>query len=347
MLLYKVRRLFSALFFRANGTAIAISVLLYVLISYYSLMLVGERALVHSETFLYWIVVTASTVGYGDFGPSTPLGRLIVSLWVIPIGISIFAVVITKVGFVINDIYTRGARGKRMLKLSNHTVIIGWNGARTLRLVELLTAATNDSTETVLLCVDSDIENPLPGKIEFVQVDSFSHAETMARTNLAQASRIIIDTEQDDVTLTCALYCAKLNPQCHKTAYLQDPTIAELLLSHCPRVEVIPSVTVEMLARSAMDPGSAQVHQQLLDTTHGMTQYAVHYMDSSSLPFSDVFQHFKENLQATIIGLKVAGSQHLQLNPSLDTTLNQGDALYYIAARRLNSDECFNSPKIG
>lgn len=342
MLLYKVRRLFSALFFRANGTAIALSVLFYVLISYFSLMLVGEHDLINSETFLYWMVVTASTVGYGDFGPSTPLGRLIVSVWVIPIGISIFAIVVAKAGFIINDIYTKGARGHRMLKLSNHTVIIGWNGNRTLRLIELLKASTNGSSDSILLCVDSKIENPLPGHIEFAQVDSYSHAETMARTNLAQASRIIIDTDQDDVTLTSALYCAKLNPSCHKTAYLQDQTVAELLRSHCPKVEVIPSVTVEMLARSAMDPGSAQVHQQLLDTTHGMTQYSVQYSGTISIEFAAVFHHFKENLQATIIGFKAAGDSRLQLNPSLDTQLHQADSLYYIAERRLSDAECFN-----
>ncbi|MGY5452375.1 ion channel [Agarivorans sp. MS3-6] len=321
--------------------------LLYVLISYFSLLLVGEHALVNSETFLYWMVVTASTVGYGDFGPSTPLGRLIVSLWVIPVGISIFAIVITKAGFIINDIYTKGTRGHRMLKLTNHTVIIGWNGARTLRLIELLTAATNGSSDSVLLCVDSDIENPLPGKVEFAQVDSYSHAETMARTNITDASRIIIDTDQDDVTLTSALYCAKLNPSCHKTAYLQDQTIADLLRSHCPKVEVIPSVSVEMLARSAMDPGSAQVHQQLLDTTHGMTQYSVQYLALEPIKFADAFHHFKTDLQATIIGLKVLGDAQLQLNPSLDSQLNQGDSLYYIAERRLTDDECFNFKTIG
>ncbi|MBB3063447.1 ion channel [Microbulbifer rhizosphaerae] len=341
MLLYKVRRLLASLFIRANLSTVIFAVALYAATCYLLLSAAGETEIVARENFLYWLVVTASTVGYGDYSPATPMGKLAVSLWVIPMGLSLFAMVITKVGFAISDFAHRGKKGLRMINLKNHTVIIGWNGPRTLRLVELLLAKTNGDAGHVVLCVDAEIENPLPERIDFVRVESFSHAETMQRAALDRASRIIIDNPLDDVTLTTALYCDKVSPDSHKTAYFQDESVGELLRAHCPKIECIPSVAVELLAKSSLDPGSARLHRQLLDSTYGMTQYSVPYQGEAALPVGGLFDHFKHNLAATLIGVRRAGEQKVDINPALDETVEKGDTLYYISAERLDEKRCF------
>lgn len=338
-----IRRLLAAAFFKANFSSLLIAMALYGASCYALLYLVGESDLLAADTFFYWLVVTASTVGYGDFSPTTAAGKLVTSIWVIPLGLSLFAVALTRIGFYLSEFYMRGKRGQRMTKATNHCVIIGWNGARTLRLIELLHAKRNAQSERILLCVTADIENPLPHKIDFVRVEHFAHNDSMRRANLAEASRIILDTDQDDITLTTALYCAKVSPNSHKTAYLQDESIAELLKLHCPKVEVIPSVAVEMLARSTLDPGSARVHQQLLDSTEGMTQYSIVYEGQSPIPFESLFQQVKSRCSATLIALRHQGESSIRLNPALDEPLNPGDTLYYIAAKRLTHDECFQS----
>jgi voltage-gated potassium channel len=342
VVIYKISRLLAAVFFRASLSLILVSFLAFGLSSYLLLFFAGEKELVTADNFIYWLVVTASTVGYGDLSPSTAMGKMAVSLWVIPLGLSLFALLLTRVGFFLSSFLLRGKKGLRMLHIKNHCVIIGWNAARTLRLIELLLSSPSAHKERILLCVAVDIENPLPDLIDFVRVETFSHADTMARANLAAANRIIIDTPMDDVTLTTALYCDKICPNSHKTVYFQDESVGELLHAHCPNIEIIPSVSVEMLARSSLDPGSALLHKQLLDTTYGMSQYCIYYAGQAPLIFEELFLHFKTELSATVIGVRRQNDAQINLNPSLDFNVNAGDGVYYIAASRLLEKDCFN-----
>jgi voltage-gated potassium channel len=342
VIFFKLRRLTAALFFRANFLTVLSGMAVYGISSYLLLYLAGEQEMVKdSVAYIYWLVVTGSTVGYGDISPTTGAGKLITSFWVIPVGLSLFAVILTKVGFYLSEFALKGKKGLRMIGTENNCVIIGWNGARTLRLIELLLSKSNGSSETIVLCVAVNMENPLPGKIEFVQVESFTHVDTMARVNLPKASRIIIDTPSDDITLTTALFCQAANPDAHKTVYFQDESVSNLLLNHCSNVEVVPSVSVEMLARSSTDPGSSLLYKQLLDSTIGVTQYHIAYEGDAALMFGDLFHHFKTNLSATLMGVLQPGSNQIDLNPDLSRRVEKGHVLYYIADSRLTESQCF------
>lgn len=336
MLIYKLRRAMTTLFFKTNPVGILLMLIGYFISSYVLLALAGEKALLNPADFFYWMIVTASTVGYGDYSPSTPLGKLLVSLWVIPLGLSSFAFILAKAGIFLSDITLRSRKGTRMLKNKNHTVIIGWNGARTLRLIDLLLAKGEPGDMDIVLVVRVDIENPLPDRIGFVKVDSFTHEPSMKRANLEDAASVIIDTDLDDVTLTTALFCEKINPKIHTTVYFQDESIGDLLKTHCESVECIPSVSVEMLANAAIDPGSSMLQKQLLDSTCGMTQYTLKYTGQTTA-MASMFERFKKEFSATIIGLKPKDKDNISINPALDMMIFEGDTLFYIAQKRLSS----------
>ena len=341
MLLIKLRRLAAALFFKARFTDVLAGVVSYILVTYLLLYVAGEDQLIAPENFVYWLAITTSTVGYGDLSPSTLLGKYVVGLWVIPVGLTLFATVLTRVGFYLSELALKGKKGLRMIRTQGNCVIIGWNGARTLRLIELLLSHSNGAREPIVLCVAVDIDNPMPGEIELVRVESFTHAESMKRANLAHANRVIIDTPNDDVTLATALFCQAASPESHKTVYFKDDGLGNLLKAHCPGIEVIPSVSVEMLARSTSDPGSGLLHKQLLDSTYGITSYCMTYSGDTPLEFDAMFQHFRAHLSAALMGVKPPGSDEIALNP-YGLKVNKGDVLYYIASKRLTESQCFN-----
>ena len=336
MVIHKIQRILFSLFFKANFFTTIVVTLAYMLISYALLSAAQEDDITHLDNFFYWMIVTASTVGYGDYSPTTFMGKMVVSLWVIPVGLSIFAFLIARVSFYLSEWAFKGRRGLRKVTDSNHTVIIGWNDQRTVRLIELLLNKQNGQQRDVVLCVAKDIENPMPDRIGFVKVESFSHEETMARANLKDAARIIIDTPLDDVTLTTALYCQKVSPKSHKTAYFQDESLGDLLLTHCPGIEIIPSVSVEMLAKSTTDPGSSQLHKQLLDSTDGMTQFSTEYL-GQTIKFGHLFNQIKKDHNATLIGVRSENQKEITLNPPLDADVFRGDVLFYIAERRISN----------
>jgi voltage-gated potassium channel len=227
--------------------------------------------------------------------------------------------------------------GLKNLNYENHILIIGWNGNRTLQLLRLLLKEIqeNNNQQPIALCVKADIENPLPDKIGFVKTSSFSSEIEMRNASIASASCIIIDNPEDDMTMTTALFCSQQNPKAHIIAYFKDEQLGSLLKSHCPNVESMPSVAVEMLAKSAMDPGSGLLHQELLDSNRGMTQFSISFDAQQATDFASLFHAFKHQYQATLIGIAKAGPETIELNPPLKNTIEPGSTLYYIAAHRI------------
>jgi len=311
----------------------------FVSVSWIGLYLCDESKLVDSVDFIYWLLVTASTVGYGDLSPSSSEGKLFVSFFVIPFGVGLFAMLIGRIAaFAFNE-WKKGVRGLRATRKENHIVVIGWNDGRTLNLLHLLHDESEGSVKPdVVLCVDQEIENPLPDLIDFVSVGKFNHTEDMARANLKGAKCIVIDTLSDDVSMTTALFCNQQNPDAHIIVYFQDESLSDLLKSHCPNVECTPSVSIEMMAKSAMDPGSSALHHELLSANKGMTQYSVIVpQDQNTMPLKLLFEGFKSQYDATVIAIRDGGIDDVIVNPPLDHAVKVNDTLYYIADDRIQN----------
>lgn len=337
----KIKTVLLKHFMSLSWYTLLLALLIYLGSSWLLLSFAGETDLVASTNFIYWMLVTASTVGYGDLSPSTVAGKYIVALYVIPFGLSLFALVVGRVASFFSYQWRKGIRGLKTVNCENHILVIGWNESRTLHLLKLLrrdlTSGSGQSVkDSLVLCVKSDIENPMPDDIGFVKVMSFTEDTDMQRAAVSKAKSIIIDNQDDDVTMTTALYCSAQNPDAHIIAYFKQDGLDKLLKAHCPNIECMPSVAVEMLAKSAVDPGSSALHHELLDVEKGMTQYAITYRDSASIKVGDIFTGFKHKYDATLIGIAPQGRQSdLILNPDLSANIEQGDRLYYIADERI------------
>lgn len=338
-MIFKLRKVLERYFSQMRWHSIVLALFIYGLSSWWFLYLAGEQALLNPAVFLYWLVVTGSTVGYGDYSPTTEAGKYIVAFYIIPVGLTIFASVLGRLAAWVSDQWHKRARGLKAVHLENHILLIGWNGERTLHLLKLLLKEQEFSGEQkdILLCVKADVENPMPDKIEFVKVTSFNKDEDMNRSNIAEASVIIVDNPEDDLTMTTSLYASHRNPDGHILAYFKDESLVKLLTEHCKNVECMPSVAVEMLAKSAFDPGSSQLHFDLLDVNEGQAQFSISVTGlSQPLLTEQVFMAFKQQYQATLIGKSSKdNSNKIELNPALDSQVNEGDKLYYIADKRI------------
>lgn len=333
-----VKKWFKSHVFRLSNRNLMLLTAFYIVASWLLLASAGEHALTEStSTFVYYLLVTASTVGYGDLSPSSDFGRWVVVLFVIPGGLSLFAAMLGRVVSGAIDYWRSGILGKRRIRVENHILLLGWNGSRTTHLIRML-QHEEEGKRPIVLCSRSDIENPLPGEIQFVKVTSYTDSQQMKLANVGGASCIIVDNMEDDITLSAALYCANINTSAHLLAYFKDEALGHLLSQHCPQAECIPAVGAEMLAKSAVDPGSSALHQELLASTRGMTQYSTVYpQEQSETSVEDVFAFIKKQYQATLIAFDVG--QGIELNPDLDRPIPAGTKLFYIADERI---EMFN-----
>ena len=317
-----------------NALGVILILLFYLLSSWLVLFLLGESELADPNLFFYWLVVTASTVGYGDYSPTTFSGQMFVALYVIPVGLSLFALIVGRVAGVIVDRWQQGLRGFKNVNFEGHILVIGWRGQSSMEMINLLKEeAIRNKQRQIVLCVDQDMQNPMPGEIEFVKVESYSYEQEMARTNLDKADTIIVCARSDDLTFTTSLFCHKRNPDAHMIAWFEDENLSRLLLEHCPSVEVAPSLNVEIMVKAAMDPGSSQLHRDLLSIQSDMTQFSLQY-DAANIAFMDLFTRFKSDWQAILIAVKNPGQDQV-LNPSNDFQVASGAQLYYIADQRL------------
>ncbi|WP_051275642.1 potassium channel family protein [Aestuariibacter salexigens] len=336
----KVRKIVTRYFVEARWYTIVLALIFYGISSWWLLDLSGETALLEPADFIYWLAVTGSTVGYGDMSPSTPMGKTIVAFYIIPFGLTLFALAVGRVAAWVSEQWRRGVKGLNSVELNDHLLVIGWNENRTQHLLKLLLKERAESADKpeIMLCVRVDIENPLPGEIEFIKVNSFNKDDDMDRASVARARTILIDNPQDDMTLATALYCAKRNDSAHVVAYFQDDSLADLLKTHCPNVECTPSVAVEMLAKSAFDPGSSVLHHDLISVEEGQAQYSVALpLTVNARSVEQVFNSLKKHYDATFIGFAPGtNATAIKVNPPMDEVISPGDKLFYISDHRIN-----------
>lgn len=311
--------------------------------SWLLLGLAGERELASPSVFFYYNAVVISTVGFGDYSPVTEAGRWAVALFQIPFGLLVFGSFIGKLTQTLVTWARRGMSGKADYShFSGHTLLFGWNGVQTERIVDLLLADSASRGQEILLCVTQEMEHPFPEKheVRFARLHSFTHPDELVRVGLASAARILVDGEDDDQTLTTSLaLSAKAAPDAHLCAWFTEASKAELLRLHCPNVEVSSSKEAEILVRSLQDPGASLIQEQIFSTLLGPTLYRIQVpKETGELTYGRLLSTFKQQHDATLLGLSTQTSgRDMELNPGADTRVQGGSFLYYICPERLQS----------
>jgi len=174
--------------------------------------------------YWWWFAVTASTVGYGDFFPTTTGGHL-VGVYVIVGGIVTLTALFTRIAVVIDNAKGRRMKGQAALDMSGHLVIVGYTPDRTERLIDECTA---EGRFQVALCAWGEVgENPMPERREvgFVRGD-LADVEVLRRAGAERADRVLIDARDDNEALTLTVTAIHVNPDVHTVVTLRDMTAA-------------------------------------------------------------------------------------------------------------------------
>ena len=290
------------------------------------------------DIFWYFYATTATTVGYGDYSPATTAGRAITVLWIMPGGIALFTVIIAKVVQFVSDKWRRRVRGLASYEnLAGHIVILGWHGSRTERMIEHIRGGQGDDELEIVLCTAQSIENPLPDQVRFVRGSALNAPDLLRRAAVVDAKNIIVLGHSDDETLAASLGAAAINHKAHIVAYFDRRSFADLLKAHCPQAECNVSLSIELMVRSAQDPGSSRVQRQLLSALEGPTQYSFQVPDDAqAVNYGALFLELKNKHDATLFGVaKSTLGDDLVLNAGADQRVDSGMIVYFMAARRI------------
>ncbi|MGC8765650.1 MAG: potassium channel family protein [Brevinematia bacterium] len=136
-------------FLREPGNRIILIFLCFILIISFSIYIIERNS--GSENFkspwdwIWWLIVTVPTVGYGDIVPKSIPGRFL-GIFVIIFGVSLYTIFSGIIASILIDLRLKERRGLSKVHLKEHILILGWNS----NLEKILLALPNFLKTTAL-----------------------------------------------------------------------------------------------------------------------------------------------------------------------------------------------------
>ncbi len=138
-LLLKLVRLLGLRLKRLSWALFGLLLVVHGFSSWYLMAWAGEAHLTDPVQWVYYYMVTATTIGYGDLSPQSPTGRLAAAVWLLPGAVALFASFLGKISAGLYDFWRRSLMGKLdYAQMRGHTILVGWHGEATERMVDLL-----------------------------------------------------------------------------------------------------------------------------------------------------------------------------------------------------------------
>lgn len=268
-------------------------------------------------TALYWVVTTASTVGYGDVTPTTTAGRLVA------VGVMLTAIPLLALAFANAASATAELRFRRLLgigggrRMRDHTLVLGWNARAEVATRELIA-----SGYTVCVVADTTtlpVDHP---RAEFVRGDPIDEgAMRRAHADLARAALVCLD--DDGATVLAVITLRHLRPELpiaclarseHARAALADLGVRSAL--------PVDELVGHALAKSVEAPHAGELLLRLVDSP----AYRVREVPLEAVGPADTLGRLRQRSGLPLI-LGVVHEQQVRIGVRDDVTLDPGDRL--------------------
>lgn len=312
------------------------------------IMYLEAGSITEKETPFWWAIVTMTTVGYGDFSPSTPEGRLF-AVFIMFAGIALVSLLTASISSIYVAKRIREDKGLEKINISDHIVLCGWNQNAESIIDSLRNLSEKDSLHLVLVNdIHEDIVNHLRNKyndidLHFVAGD-FTSEEILKRASIENANTVVvipnIDDEKigspDEKTIFATLTIKSISSTVRVVAYL----IRRENLTHIRRANVDEVVLSDdfgayMLASHVMDPGIPQTTKGLLNASSDERLKRVDIPSQFiGRPFDDLFNYFRSTNGSILVGLfseeenlgigEVLSADSSALDAFIERKLNEG-----------------------
>ena len=302
-------------------------VVILLMISVFSLTSVGILVFEHrlNEGFrslgdvIWWTIVTASTVGYGDKVPETAGGR-VVAVLVIFFGVLAASIVTGRIASWLVELKIKEGSGlTTQRKLRKHLVICGWKNEMPGFLIGILNLNRNLTSEDIVLVSTVDpaaVENlrsvPELQNIGFVRGDHVDEA-VLHRANVKRAAKVLVlaDSsvpgsvqEVDARTVMTAMTIKSISKDIYTCVELIDSKFERYLQSvHCDEIFLSRQHNRLLLANASAASGVSHVVRDLLDMEQNRLVTKTFPERFIGDTFASLSRYFMEDERSILIGL--------------------------------------------
>lgn len=310
----------------------------------FSLLFAGYMVLVEGFGLMdayYYLVTTATTVGYGDLSPQTGFGKFLATAYMV-VGIALLGLFLGKVTDVMVGLSSRRKRGLFKVKGQVDLIIAGYPGDEKVR--NIVVELRNDPRyqEAVIVCVNNQIEEKSRWMtelaVEFVRgVVSDSHTLEMAGVKNADVALILANDpasiESDDHSSCICAVIERVNPNVR--TIVEKVRKDEMIFEVVNADTIVEIASPSVLAQEVLDPGASELQNAIFSTQTRGTQYNFHYQGQakpwSELATAILFQ------SAIPEGFRNPGDRHFNLLPAKEDMIEQGALIKYRGVEVLES----------
>ena len=269
------------------------------------------------EAPFWWAIVTMTTVGYGDYAPSTSEGRIFAVL-VMFAGISLTAMFTAVISSIFVAKRIREDKGLEKVNVKNHIILCGWN-RNADKIIDSIQYLSEGRQKDLVLINDLDEETVARLKTRYRDIQlhfvagDYTSEQILQRASLEAADTIIIipsDVDAtiqnpDEKTILATLTIKGLEPNKRLIAYLYSrENLTHIKRANADEVVISDDFGAFMLASHVMDPGIPQTLNRLLDN---VSENRFKRMDIPNKfvgqSFDNLFNHFRNINGSLLVGL--------------------------------------------
>ena len=266
----------------------------------------------------WWAIVTMTTVGYGDFSPETPEGRMF-AVFIMFAGITLVSLLTASISSIFVAQKIREGKGLEKLNLSDHFILCGWN-SNANKIINSIQLLNHNQRKIDLVLINDLSEEEITQlktrfskiKIHFVSGD-FAQEEILHRASIVDSDTVIIipnnlDNDQnshDEKTIFATLTIKSIDASIRVVAYLLDrENLTHIKRAEADEVVVSDDFSLNILASHVIDPGVPQLSNQLINTNSD-SRFIRKLIPQNFVgkKYGELFNHYRDKNGALLVGL--------------------------------------------
>ena len=266
----------------------------------------------------WWAIVTMTTVGYGDFSPETPEGRMF-AVFIMFAGITLVSLLTASISSIFVAQKIREGKGLEKLNLSDHFILCGWN-SNANKIINSIQLLNHNQRKIDLVLINDLSEEEITQlktrfskiKIHFVSGE-FAQEETLHRASIATSDTVIIipnnlnndQNSHDEKTIFATLTIKSIDASIRVVAYLLDrENLTHIKRAEADEVVVSDDLSLNILASHVIDPGVPQLSNQLINTSSD-SRFIRKLIPQNFVgkKYGELFNHYRDKNGALLVGL--------------------------------------------